>query len=128
MTKPLRYFTTAEFDSPDAPGSGSNMDRSFLELLDEARHRAGVPFRISRGGGYRTKEYNRNLCQRNPNASEFSSHMKGCAADIACQDSRQRFLILQALASVGLNRVGIARTFIHVDDDENKPGDLCWTY
>ena len=128
MSKALRYFQSSEFDSPDEPGSGARMDPEFLKLLDEARHRAGVPFRISRGGGYRTKEYNRSLCQRNPNASPTSSHMRGLAADIACQDSRERFLILQALTAVGLNRIGIARTFLHVDDDENKPGDLCWTY
>lgn len=128
MSTQLRYFAFEEFDSPDEPGSGTRMDFQFLKLLDEARHRAGVPFRISRGGGYRTKAYNRNLCMRNPNASPTSSHLKGLAADIACQDSRERYLILSALLAVGLNRVGIARTFIHVDDDPAKPEDLCWTY
>lgn len=123
-----RYFKLSEFDSPDAPGSGQNMDPEFVRLLDEARHRAGVPFRITRGGGYRTAQYNRNLCQRNPNASPTSSHLKGLAADIACQDSRERYLIIQALTACGLNRIGVARTFVHVDDDPNKIEDLMWTY
>ena len=40
----LRYFNTSEFDCPIA-GQGDKMDKNFLELLDEARHIADVPFR-----------------------------------------------------------------------------------
>ena len=37
----LRYFNLAEFDSPDAPGSGEEfMDEEFLGMLDKARHHA----------------------------------------------------------------------------------------
>lgn len=123
-----RYFQLSEFDSPDQPTSGQNMDTEFVRLLDKARHKAGIPFHVSRGGGFRTKEYNRNLCMRNPNASPTSSHTKGLAADIACQDPRERMIILHAAISVGINRIGVANTFIHLDDDPYKPADLCWTY
>jgi uncharacterized protein YcbK (DUF882 family) len=124
----LRYFKHEEFDSPDAKGSGANMNADFLKLLDEARHIAGVPFRISSGGGFRTKEYNAELCKRNKHASKTSSHMKGLAADILVDDSRTRFNILFALLRCGFNRIGVANGFIHVDVDEAKTEDLCWTY
>jgi len=29
---------------------------------------------------------------------------------------------------VGFNRIGIADTFIHVDDDRNKACGVIWTY
>ena len=123
-----QYFTLSEFDSPDEVGSGRHMDREFVRLLDDARHIAGVPFRISSGGGFRTEAYNAELCKRNPNASKNSSHKRGLAADILTPDIRTRYAILTGLMRVGLNRIGIANSFIHVDDDPNKTEDVCWVY
>jgi uncharacterized protein YcbK (DUF882 family) len=124
----LRYFTLDEFDSPDLQGSGRNMDAEFLRLLDEARHIAGVPFRISSGGGFRTEAYNEDLLKRNPRAVKNSPHKKGLAADILTPNSRTRYLVLMALHKVGFNRMGIGETFIHVDDDESKSPDVTWFY
>ena len=118
----LEYFCLEEFDSPDLPNSGVNMDGGFLQKLDTARHIAGVPFKIN--SGYRTKERNAALANSKPN----SSHLKGKAADIACKGSRERWLILDALIKAGFNRIGIADTFIHVDSDEDKSPNVIWTY
>ena len=49
----MRYFTYDEFDSPDLPGSGEFMEQEFLDLLDDARDIAGVPFIIN--SGFRTE-------------------------------------------------------------------------
>lgn len=123
-----RYFKLSEFDSPDEVGSGRHMDREFVRLLDDARHIAGVPFRISSGGGFRTEAYNTELCKRNPRAVKNSSHKLGLAADILTPNSTVRFAVLHALIRVGFNRIGVAKSFIHVDDDEKKSPDVCWTY
>jgi hypothetical protein len=48
----LKHFKLSEFDSPDLPGSGKNMNPDFLKRLDEAREIAGVPFNIN--SGFRT--------------------------------------------------------------------------
>ena len=46
----MKYFNHHEFDSPDAIGSGEHMmDDDFLQMLDRARHLAGVPFRVNSG-------------------------------------------------------------------------------
>jgi zinc D-Ala-D-Ala carboxypeptidase len=126
--KPYRYFKLSEFDSPDEIGSGKNMDRDFLRLLDDARHFAGVPFRISSGGGFRTEEYNAELVKRNPYAVKNSSHKQGFAADILTPTSSVRYAVLAGLLRAGLNRIGVSSTFIHVDDDPSKRPDVCWTY
>lgn len=124
----MKHFKFSEFDSPDLPGSGEKMDPEFLRMLDHARGRAGIPFVISKGGGFRTKEYNDHLLRVNPRASKNSSHKKGLAADILTKDSRSRFLILESLISVGFNRLGISPGFIHVDNDPEKAEDVVWMY
>lgn len=117
----LKHFRLSEFDSPDAPGSGANMNRDFLDMLDRARSAAGIPFKIS--SGYRTPEHNRAV-----GGVANSAHLEGYAADIICFDSRSRSIILRALVQVGFNRIGVARTFIHVDDDPGKRADVTWLY
>ena len=116
------HFEISEFDSPDKKGSGKNMDKTLLSMLDEAREIAQTPFTIN--SGYRTKKRNKKVGGVNT-----SSHLKGLAVDIRCVDSRSRFLILNALKQVGLfHRIGISETFIHVDIDTDKSKDVIWMY
>ena len=123
----LKHFRYEEFDSPDLPNSGAtNMDREFLSMLDDARGIAGIPFKIS--SGYRTSEYNKSLTARGYKASPDSSHIKGKAADIVCQTSKERWTIIKSLQDVGFNRIGIAKTFIHIDNDDSKTRNVIWTY
>ena len=97
-----------------------NMDKTFLQKLDEARELAGIPFIIN--SAYRSPEHP--LSIKNPT----SSHIKGLAVDISVNDSRTRFIILNALIKVGFNRIGIADTFIHVDLSVDKAQQVIWTY
>jgi uncharacterized protein YcbK (DUF882 family) len=116
------YFKFKEFDSPDLPGSGEkSMNRDFLQKLDKARGIADIPFQIN--SGYRTRAHNKYV-----GGKPTSSHMKGRAADIHCPDNSARFKIISALLEVGFNRIGIGNTFIHVDDDPAKTGNLTWVY
>lgn len=117
----LNYFGIEEFDSPDLPGSGELMNEETLMMLDKAREIAGVPFKIN--SGVRTEEHNEKVGGK-PN----SAHTRGYAFDIHVQSSRHRMLILSALIEVGFNRIGIAKTFIHADNDPDLPQDVAWLY
>jgi uncharacterized protein YcbK (DUF882 family) len=117
----MKYFTLKEFDCPTELGSGSKMDSNFLDKLEEARVYSDIPFIIN--SAYRTKEHNAKVGGK-PN----SSHLKGLAVDIKATDSRTRFLILDALMIVGFNRIGIAKTFIHVDLSKEKSQNVIWMY
>ena len=117
----MRYFTIDEFDSKDKKGSGKNMDSTILSMLDEARAIAGIPFTIT--SGFRTKNWNKRV-----GGVENSSHLKGLAVDIKAIDSKQRYIILNALFNVGFNRIGIAKSFIHCDIDTSKPQNVIWMY
>lgn len=107
MTK---YFKEVEY----------KMDVDFLIKLDKAREFAKVPFVIN--SAYRSPEHPESI--KNPT----SSHIKGLAVDIKATDSRTRYKVLNALMHVGFNRIGIADTFIHVDDDKDKSQQVIWTY
>jgi len=118
--KKYRHFKSSEFDSPDEPGSGENMDMAFMDRLHKARVIADMPFVIN--SGYRTKAHNKEV-----GGKKNSSHLRGLAADIHCADSSARIRIVASLVQAGFRRIGIGETFIHVDSDTEKPW-AAWLY
>lgn len=124
----MRYFRPEEFDckckkcKDNGEGRGVDMmDDYFLQMLDDARHKAGIPFVIT--SGYRCPSHNRAV-----GGVANSAHTKGLAADIACSDERSRGYIIGALYEASFNRIGIHPDFIHVDDDDSKDADVVWLY
>ena len=117
----MRHFDIEEFDSPDLKGSGQKMNKALLNMLDEAREIAGIPFIIN--SGFRTAKHNAKV-----GGISNSSHRTGHAVDIRCADNGHRMIMLNALQAVGFNRIGIAKTFIHVDNDPKKLSNRIWLY
>lgn len=117
----LKYFDKSDFDSPDEVGSGERMNDLFLKRLDQACGHARIPFVIN--SGYRTEAHNRRV-----GGTSNSSHLKGLAADIKCVNDEQRSKIVNALIKAGFNRIGIAKSFIHVDIDGTKNAHRIWVY
>lgn len=122
----LRYFMLSEFDSPDEPGSGKNMNVGFLKLLDQLRHVCGFPFTIT--SGYRTPAHNQSLKDGGRKSVDDSAHTKGFAADIATDSSWARITIVKTALDLGINRIGVGKNFVHVDVDPEKPKDVMWLY
>ena len=122
----LKYFKHSEFDSPDLKGSGDKMSSEFLELLDEAREIAEIPFKIN--SGFRTPAHHDSLTKRGYKTAKNSPHLKGLAADISVTNSSNRWVVLNSLLLVGFTRFGIADTFIHVDLDTERKQNIIWTY
>jgi uncharacterized protein YcbK (DUF882 family) len=106
-----KYFKEIEY----------KMDADFLAKLDKARELANIPFTIN--SAYRNADQNARVGGK-PN----SSHLKGLAVDIRANDSSTRYIVLNALIRVGFNRIGVASSFIHVDDDKEKASNVIWTY
>lgn len=117
----MKYFKYYEFDSPDVDGSGQMMDAEFLQMLDAARELYGKPMAIN--SGFRTEAHNQKV-----GGTANSSHLKGLAVDIKCTLSADRWAMVDSLMKAGFNRLGIAKTFIHVDLDKDKAPFLIWTY
>lgn len=89
----------------------ADMDRHFLEMLETA-YRI-YPFRIN--SAYRTPDW-----ERRHGRAGTSAHCKGRAADLATPDSRTRWFVINALLLAGFTRLGIGKTFVHVDIDVNE--------
>lgn len=96
------------------------MDSAFLEKLLLAQKVYGKKFKIN--CAYRSLAY-----EKEKGRSGRSSHCKGLAVDIGVANHNDRLFIVRALVLTGFRRIGIARTFIHVDDDPDKNFSL-WLY
>lgn len=117
----VRYFKSQEFDSPDCPGSGVGMNRDMVMILEIIRARVGAALCIT--SGVRTAEQNMKVGGVN-----CSAHQRGMAADIECLTSDRRFLIVDSAMKQGVKRIGIGRTFVHVDIDPDLPQKVIWLY
>lgn len=117
MTK--NYFSRKEEWCPCCHSGGLVPD--FRDKLNKAREIAGIPFVLN--SAFRCAAHNAEV-----GGTETSAHLAGLAVDIRCNDNRSRYLILNSLFAVGFHRIGIGKTFIHVDDDLTKPAGVVWLY
>jgi len=112
----LKYFSKDEF----VMGSDNvynYMNPSFLLILDKLREEIGFPIKIN--SSYRNKEYNASI-----GGVKNSKHIESIAVDIACLDSKERAYIVAHALLLGLT-VGVAKTFLHIDNRENQ---ILFTY
>lgn len=114
------YFDESEFVCNGEP-CFEKMDKHFISQLDRARSFTTTPFTIT--SSWRSKEHNKKV-----GGSSTSSHLKGLACDISAKTSSDKYNIIRALLRANFTRIGIAKTFIHVDLDYAKPQELIWTY
>lgn len=113
----MNYFKEKEFACKCC--GVSKIDPDFLAMLNEARERAGVPFVIT--SGYRCPKHDAEVGGK-------GNHDMGKASDVKCDNSTNRFKMIGAFIEAGFTRIGIAKTFIHVDTCEDKPQMVCWMY
>lgn len=114
------HFKLAEFTCKCGCGQ-TPMNHSTIEKLDKAREIAGIPFIIT--SGYRCEAHNRAVGGRSN-----SAHTRGWAADIKALTARERFIIMNAAIKAGFSRIGVANSFIHVDDDPTLVQQVVWNY
>tara|TARA_R110000822_G_scaffold58912_1_gene147167 strand:- start:504 stop:863 length:360 start_codon:yes stop_codon:yes gene_type:complete len=117
----LKYFKRSEFNCKC--GCNTNyINDGFLEMIDNARRIAGLPFIVN--SGYR--------CEKHPLSisNPTSSHTKGIAADIRFTNGNNLALILGGLGGAGFERFGIdfENKFIHADCDTEKTTPCIWGY
>lgn len=115
----FRYFSMSEF-SCNCCGMGKKLiSKTLIMKLDNMRHELGKPIRIS--SGVRCIEHNRNV-----GGTLDSSHLCGLAVDILVPDSRYRFELLELAQKYGINRIGVYRSFVHLDIDPAKEDKVIW--
>ncbi len=90
--------------------------------LDLIRAECGFPFIIT--SGFRTQAENDAL---NGSVSD-SSHLSGLAVDLSCTDSTRRFKMIDVARKYGIKRLGIGKTFVHMDISTTLPQEVMWHY
>lgn len=91
----------------------------FASMLLGAELRCIVPFVIT--SGLRSVAENKRV-----GGVKGSSHLLGIAVDINCVGSVDRFLVVNALLSVGFRRIGVYEDHVHVDISRVSPQGVMW--
>ncbi len=104
-------------------GYTNNLHPHLLAVLTDLETRLGLELQIN--SGYRDPVHNNDV-----GGVEGSEHTYDPAegADVFCQRSVTRYKMLKALFAMGVRRIGIGQTFIHVGIAADKPVDTAWHY
>lgn len=113
-----KFFRLEEFNCTHT--NRNEMDHEFLVKLDELREKVGFPFRIT--SGYRDATHPAEARKAQPGTG---THCQGIAADIAVSNGFERMNIVHEAIKMGFS-IGVARTFVHVDNRKTTP--VMWTY
>lgn len=116
----ILYFKPHEFDSPDSPGSGENMDYELVSVLDSLRAYVNEPLKIA--SGIRTQKYNNSI-----GGAKDSAHVDGMAADITCFTSSLRYKIIRFAILNNVKRIEVCDRHVHIDVSKTLPqGVVIW--
>ena len=116
-----KYFSESEFKKCVPSCSERDMDGAFLSLLDEVREKAGIPLVLN--CAYRSSSWD-----KSKGRSGNSAHTRGKAVDIRCNTSVTRYKIVKAALDCGVRRIGIGKSFVHLDNDDSLPQDVIFHY
>ena len=113
------HFQLKEFACPHC--GANNIKQSFIDRLEEVRKVYGKPMYIT--SGYRCPAHNQAV-----GGVPESAHVDGVAADIGCSLAADRMRLVEIAIGEGFRRIGIAKTFIHLDISETLPQNVIWLY
>lgn len=114
------HFKEVEFNRCTPSCSLQDMDQEFMNALDRVRYIAGIPLILN--CAYRSVAW-----EKSKGRSGTGDHPQRKGVDIRCQSDRNRWLIVQAAIQSGFNRIGIAKTFIHLGMGNGTPR-VIWMY
>lgn len=116
-----KYFTNAEFRKCDPPCGLDDMNPELMAKLDALREKCNMPLVIN--CAYRSPEWD-----KRKGRSGNSAHTRGLAVDIRCNASATRFKIVRCAMELGFTRIGIGKTFVHLDIDKSLPQGVMFDY
>ena len=113
-----KYFSLSEMTCHCGCGE-CHMDQNFLDIMDQIREDVGEALGVV--SGYRCIKHDNEI-------HGDGNHPEGKAVDFAAPLSQIRFKIVSAAIRLGIKRMGIAKTFIHIDTVAEHPQNCIWLY
>jgi len=114
------YFAPKEIRCKCGCGFITTITPFFLKV-NTLRGIVGSPLRVN--SWCRCHNHNKAI-----GSTVTSSHPKGLATDLDTPTAYIRYRILLAAGEVGFRGIGVAMSFIHLDDDPDKPPKRFWIY
>lgn len=104
-------------------GYTNNIHPDLVAILTKLEAVMGFSLQIT--SGYRDPAHNADV-----GGVPNSEHMldPSMAADVFCQRSPTRYKMLKALFELGVTRIGIGKTFIHIGISPAHPQLVVWDY
>lgn len=95
--------------------------KEHIIVLDNLRVLYGKPMIVN--SGYRCEKHNKEV-----GGKIDSEHPEGDGVDIKVENSNDRFELLFNAINIGIKRIGIAKTFIHLGFSKTKTQEVLWLY
>ena len=113
------------FDSKDMTGSGRCIDRLLLNKLLLLEKRTGYAVLKNINSAVRSRYWNKKV-----GGVSNSAHLitKCKAVDIHAPTRTIRNLLVVQAYNLGFTRIGVGKTFVHLDVDQSKPQYVAWGY
>jgi len=122
LTYNPKYFALSEFNCQET--DENEMQDEFLMKLDKLREACGFPFVVT--SGFRSTNHSNERHKEKP-----GTHAQGIAVDIKAISGTEKYEIVKQALLLGFGGIGVARSFIHVDDRSNTNSNsvpVMWTY
>jgi uncharacterized protein YcbK (DUF882 family) len=117
------YFSTVEFQCKCGRAECDALKTPHPALvlkLNVMRMTLNRPLTIN--SGIRCKYWN------TKSGGTGTQHIDAEAADIRVSGSRERYQVAEAAYKAGFKRIGIAKTFVHVDVGKDADQEVLWLY
>lgn len=95
--------------------------RTKLEEIDRLFISNNLP-QMAITSGARCPAYNASV-----GGVKSSTHLSGLAVDISCNNNNNRYKMLKILIENGIKRIGVGKTFLHLDI-ATEPDEVIWLY
>lgn len=116
----MTYFKPEEFACKCGCGFIA-MDDELIKDLDIIREVLKKPLIID--SGCRCEKRNKDM-----GGKKDSDHLAGKAVDVRVVNSHTRFIILNRALALGIDRIGIGSSFIHLGRNPENPQEVIWLY
>lgn len=104
-------------------GYTANLHPDLVAVLTKLEEAMGFPLQIT--SGYRDPVHNVDVGGVTNSEHTLDPSM---AADVFCQRSTTRFKMLETLFALGVTRIGIGKTFLHIGISPTHPQCVVWDY